>query len=139
MYKKWCAPCCRRNKSHGTVNLEKDDHLKQIFLTLFLIDILFVFEIIIYQIFSGISPTVIFSTQAILIPHITEIRLECRCLQKCFHIWNYYVGCLWAPLLVMTQSKETVFDQIQSLDCTCMGSFQTKTMKNNNLNCWSSL
>jgi len=22
---------------------------------------------------------------------------------------NYYVGCLWAPLLVLTQSKETVF------------------------------
>jgi hypothetical protein len=38
-----------------------------------------------------------------------EIRLECRCLQKCFLIWNFYVGCLWAPLLVLTQSKETVF------------------------------
>jgi hypothetical protein len=37
-----------------------------------------------------------------------EIRLECRCLQKCFLIWNYYVGCLWAPLLVLMQSKETV-------------------------------
>jgi hypothetical protein len=38
-----------------------------------------------------------------------EIRLECRWLQKCFLIWNYYVGCLWAPLLVKTKSKETVF------------------------------
>ncbi len=38
-----------------------------------------------------------------------EIRLECRCLQKCFLIWNYYVGCLWAPLLVLTQGKETGF------------------------------
>ncbi len=38
-----------------------------------------------------------------------EIRLECRCLQKCFLIWNYYVCCLWAPLLVLTQRKETVF------------------------------
>ncbi len=38
-----------------------------------------------------------------------EIRLECRCLQKCFLIWNYYVGWLWAPLLVLTQSKETIF------------------------------
>ncbi len=35
--------------------------------------------------------------------------LECRCLQKCFLIWNYYVCCLWAPLLLLTQSKETVF------------------------------
>jgi len=42
---------------------------------------------------------------------IIEIRLGCRCLQKCFLIWNYYVCCLWAPLLVLTQSKETVFDQ----------------------------
>ena len=33
-----------------------------------------------------------------------EIRLECRCLQKCFLICNYYVGCLWARLLVLTQS-----------------------------------
>ncbi len=41
-----------------------------------------------------------------------EITLECRWLQKCFLIWNYYVGCLWAPLLVLTQSKETVFDQM---------------------------
>ncbi len=41
-----------------------------------------------------------------------EIRLGCRWLQKWFLIWNYYVGCLWAPLLVLTQSKETVFDQI---------------------------
>ncbi len=40
---------------------------------------------------------------------IIEIRLECRCLQKCFLIWNYYVGCLWAPLLFLRQSKETVF------------------------------
>ncbi len=40
---------------------------------------------------------------------VIEIRLECRCLQKCFFIWNYYVGCLWAPLLVLTQSKETFF------------------------------
>ncbi len=38
-----------------------------------------------------------------------EIRLECICLQKCFLIWNYYVCCLWALLLVLTQSKETVF------------------------------
>ncbi len=38
-----------------------------------------------------------------------EIRLECWCLQKCFHNWNNYVGCLWDPLLVLTQSKETVF------------------------------
>ncbi len=37
-----------------------------------------------------------------------EIRLDCRCLQKCFHIWNYYDGFLWAPLLVLTQNKETV-------------------------------
>ncbi len=40
---------------------------------------------------------------------LIEIRLECRWLQKCFLIWNYDVGCLWAPLLVLTQSKETVF------------------------------
>ncbi len=39
---------------------------------------------------------------------IIEIRLECRCLQKCFLIWKYYASCLWAPLLVLTQSKETV-------------------------------
>jgi hypothetical protein len=38
-----------------------------------------------------------------------EIRLDCRWLQRCFLIWNYYVGCLWAPLLFLTQSKETVF------------------------------
>jgi hypothetical protein len=38
-----------------------------------------------------------------------EIRLESRCPQKCFLIWNYYVGCLWAPLLALTHSKETVF------------------------------
>ncbi len=37
-----------------------------------------------------------------------ELRLECRCVQKCFHIWSYYVCCLCAPLLVLTQSKETV-------------------------------
>ncbi len=37
-----------------------------------------------------------------------EIRLEHRCLQKCFLIGKYYVSCLWAPLLVLTQSKETV-------------------------------
>ncbi len=37
-----------------------------------------------------------------------EIRLECRRLKKCCLIWNYYVCCLWAPLLVLTQSKETV-------------------------------
>jgi len=39
---------------------------------------------------------------------LIEIRLECRCLQKCFLIGNYYDCCLWAPLLVLTQSKETV-------------------------------
>ncbi len=38
-----------------------------------------------------------------------EIRLDCRWLQRCFLIWNYYVGCIWAPLLVLTQSKEKVF------------------------------
>ncbi len=38
-----------------------------------------------------------------------DIRLECRWVQKCLLICNYYVGCLWAPLLVLTQSKETVF------------------------------
>ncbi len=37
-----------------------------------------------------------------------EIRLEWRCPQKCFLIWNYCVCCLWTPLLVLTQSKETV-------------------------------
>ncbi len=37
-----------------------------------------------------------------------EIRLECRCLQKYFLIWKYYVSCLWAPLLVLTRTKETV-------------------------------
>ncbi len=42
--------------------------------------------------------------------HCIEIRLECRYLQKCFLIWNYYVCCLWASLLALTQSKETVFD-----------------------------
>ncbi len=31
--------------------------------------------------------------------------LECRCLQKCFLIWNYCVG--W--LMVLTQSKATFF------------------------------
>ncbi len=41
--------------------------------------------------------------------HPIEIRLECRWLQKCFLIWNYYVGCLWAPLLILTQSQERVF------------------------------
>jgi len=39
-------------------------------------------------------------------------RLECRHPQKCFLIWNYYVGCLWAPLSALTHSKETVFHQI---------------------------
>jgi len=38
-----------------------------------------------------------------------EIRLECRCLQKCFLIWNYYECSLWAPPLVLIQSKGTVF------------------------------
>jgi hypothetical protein len=41
--------------------------------------------------------------------HTIEIRQECRCPQKCFLIWNYYVGCLRAPLLVLTHSKEIVF------------------------------
>jgi hypothetical protein len=41
--------------------------------------------------------------------HPIEIKLDCRWLQKCFLIWNYYVGCLWAPLLVLTQSQERVF------------------------------
>jgi len=41
---------------------------------------------------------------------IIEIRLvECRRLQKCFLIWNYYVCCLWAPLLVLTQSQKNSF------------------------------
>ncbi len=46
---------------------------------------------------------------SLLSDNFIEIRLECRCLQKCFLIWNYYDGCWWAPLLVLTQSKETDF------------------------------
>ncbi len=42
---------------------------------------------------------------------LIEIRLECTCPKKCFLIWNYYIACLWAPLLILTHSKETVFDQ----------------------------
>jgi hypothetical protein len=38
-----------------------------------------------------------------------EIRPECARPQKCFLISNYYVGCLWAQRLVLTQSKEAVF------------------------------
>ncbi len=46
---------------------------------------------------------------SLLSDNFIEIRLKCRCLQKCLLVWNYYVGCLWAPLLVLTQSKETDF------------------------------
>ncbi len=35
-------------------------------------------------------------------------QTRCRCLQKYVLNWKYYVCCLWAPLLVLTQSKETV-------------------------------
>jgi hypothetical protein len=45
----------------------------------------------------------------IIYASIIEKRLEFRCLNQCFFIWNYFVGCLWAPLLVSKQSKETVF------------------------------
>jgi hypothetical protein len=37
-----------------------------------------------------------------------EIRLECRCLQKCFLIWNY-VGCLWAPTLGFDTKQRNSF------------------------------
>jgi hypothetical protein len=48
--------------------------------------------------------------------------LVCRCLL----LWNYYVSCLWAPLLVMTQKKGKVY--ISNL---CF--FDNK---NNNLTIW---
>jgi hypothetical protein len=40
-------------------------------------------------------------------PHRDKTRVQMAA--KCFLIWNYYVGCLRALLLALTQSKETVF------------------------------
>ncbi len=53
------------------------------------------------------------NTPGIVFTKLIEIRLECRCMQKCFLIWNYYVCCLWAWLTwFWHKAKKQFLDQI---------------------------